>query len=98
MTNFHIYFYDTKRRFLYCAPRRPGASRDFSKYCFFCLNLCVLFFQTATKFLGQTVLKLFGPEYWINGSVIYFSWSRGAVKKILRHQGRREPRKFANRC
>ena len=84
MTNFHIYFYDTKRRFLNCAPRHPGASRDFSKYCF-CLNLCVLFFQTATKLSGQIVTKLFGLNYLINGSVRYLYWPRGAVKKLMRH-------------
>jgi hypothetical protein len=37
----------------------------------------------ASKLLGQTVIKLFGPNYLINGSVGYFFWPRGAVKKTL---------------
>jgi hypothetical protein len=30
------------------------------------LNLCVLFFQMATKLLGQ-IVKLFGPNYLMKG-------------------------------
>jgi len=40
---------------------------------------------------------LFGPNYLINGSVGYFFWPTGAVKKLLKHKGRHEPRKFGNR-
>ena len=32
-------------------------------------NLCALFFQTATKLLGQIVIKLFGRNYLMKGSV-----------------------------
>jgi hypothetical protein len=46
----------------------------------FSFNACVLFFQTASKLLGQIVIKLSGADYLINGSVSYFSWPRGAVK------------------
>ena len=79
MTNFHIYFYDIKRRFPNCAPQRPGASRDFAKYCFL-FELCVLFFQTAAKLSGRIVIKLFDLNYLMNGSVRYLFWSTGAVK------------------
>jgi len=42
----------------------------------FSINLCVLFFQTATKLLGQIFIKLFGLNYLTNGSVRYFLWPR----------------------
>jgi len=63
------------RRFPNCAPGRLGIFQNS-----FFFNLCVLFFQTATSLLGQIVIKLFGPNYLIYGSVIYFFWPRGAVK------------------
>jgi len=78
MTDFNVYFYDIRRRFPHCAPRRPRAR--FFKILFFFSNLCVLFFQTATKLSGQIVIKLFGLNYLINGSVRYFFWPRWAVK------------------
>jgi hypothetical protein len=51
----------------------------------FLMNVCVLFFQTSNKLLGQIVIKFFGPNYLIKGSVGYFFWPSGAVKKLLRH-------------
>ena len=69
----------------------------FKNIVFFNLIVFFFFFQTATKLLGQIVIKLFEPNYLINGSVRYFFWPRGAIKKLLRHYGRREPRKFGNR-
>jgi len=39
-----------------------GRMKMVSKYCF-SFNLCVLFFEKATKLLGQIVIKLFGPNY-----------------------------------
>jgi hypothetical protein len=47
----------------------------------FSLNLCVLVFLTATKLLGQTVIKLFGLNYLTKGSVRFYFWPRGAAKK-----------------
>jgi len=35
-------------------------------------NLCALFFQTATKFLGQIVTKLFGSNYLMKGKCQVF--------------------------
>jgi len=35
----------------------------------------------ATKLLRQMVIKLFGPNYLINGSVRYFFWPWGSLKK-----------------
>ena len=46
----------------------------------FSVNFYVLFLQTATEFLGQIVINLFGPNYLISGSVRYFFRPRGAVK------------------
>jgi hypothetical protein len=43
------------------------------------------------------VVELFGPNYLINLSVRYFFWPRGAVRNLLRHEVRRQPRKFGNR-
>jgi hypothetical protein len=63
------------RRSPNCAPRRLGLFQFF-----FFFNLCVLFFQTATSFLGQTVIKLFGPNYLIHRSVSCFFWPRSALK------------------
>jgi hypothetical protein len=57
----------------------PAAPRDISKY-YFSHNLCVLFFQTVTKVLGQLVMKLFWPYYLIKGSFRYIFWPRSAVK------------------
>jgi len=37
----------------------------------------------ATKLLGQIVIKLFGPNYLTMGSVRYFFWYTGALKKML---------------
>jgi len=31
------------------------------------------------------VIKLFGPNYLINGSAGYSFWPRGLVKKLLKH-------------
>jgi len=47
--------------------------------------------------LGQIVIQLFGPNCLTHESSSYFYWSRGAVKWLLRHWGRREARKFGNR-
>jgi len=41
----------------------------------------------ATKLLGQIVIKSFGPNYLIKGSVRYFLWPRGGVKKLLSSKG-----------
>ena len=60
-----------------------GRMEIISKYCFFSFNLCVLFFQMATKLLGQIVIKLFGPNYLTTGSVRYFFWPMGTEKKML---------------
>ena len=79
------------RQFPKCASRRNGI---FQKVVF-CLNLCV-FFQTATKLSGQIVITLFEPNCLTSGSVTYCFWPGGAVKKLLRHQGRREPSKFGH--
>jgi hypothetical protein len=46
----------------------------------FSFNLFVLFFQTATKLLGQIVINLFWPNYLIDGSVGYLYWPWGAAK------------------
>jgi len=54
------------------------------KILFFSLSLWILFFQTAIKLLGRTVIKLFGPTYWVKESVMCLSWPRGAVKKKFR--------------
>ena len=61
------------RRFPNCAPRRLGIFQNI--YIFF--SLCV-FFQTATRLLGQIVIKLFGPNYLING-MLYISFGLGAL-------------------
>jgi hypothetical protein len=66
------------RQFPACAPRRPVTPLDISKYCFF-FAICVLFFQTATKLLGQIVIMLLGFNYLTKGSVGYFFWPRDAV-------------------
>jgi len=47
----------------------------------FSFNLCVLFFQTATKLLGQIVNRWFGPNYLLQRSVRYLFWPKGTVKK-----------------
>jgi len=44
---------------------RRDAPRYISKYCFLFINVCVLFFQTANKLLGQVVITFFGPNYLI---------------------------------
>jgi hypothetical protein len=54
---------------------------------FVSFSLCVLFFQTATKLLGQIVIKFLGLNYLINGSVKYFLWHRGAVKSCWDNKG-----------
>jgi len=59
--------------------------RDASGRCgifqnYFLCNLCVLYFQMATKVIGQKVIKLFWTKYFINGSVRCLFWPRGAVK------------------
>jgi hypothetical protein len=64
----------------------------------FSFNLFVLFFQTATKLLGQILIKLFWLKYSIDGSWGYLYWPWGTVKKLLRHYGRREPMEFGSRC
>ena len=71
------------RRYPNCAPRRPGALRDISKY-FFCFDLCVRFFQTVTKLLGHIPNKLFGPNDLKTRSGRYFVWPKSGVKKLLR--------------
>jgi len=81
-----------RRRFPSCAPQ------DISKCFVFPFNLFVLFFQTATKLLGQIAVKLFWPNCLIDGSAGYLYWPWGAVTKLLKHYGCREPRKFGNRC
>jgi len=40
----------------------------------------------ATKLLRQIVIKLFGPNYLVNGSVRYFFWPRGSVKEREREK------------
>ena len=50
------------------APGRHGIFQNIV----FSLNLCVLFFQTATKLLGQVVIKISWSDYLIKGSVTYF--------------------------
>ena len=54
-----------------CAAAHRGAVGYF-KIFFPPVNFCVLFFQTATNSLGQTVIKLFGTNYFIERSVRYF--------------------------
>ena len=53
----------------------------------FSFTLCVLFFEMATKLSGQTVIKLFGPNCWIKGSVRCLFWPWSAVKKLLKPWG-----------
>ena len=62
-----------------------SASVGENKYLVFSFNLCVLFFQTATKLFGQIVSKLFGSKCLLKRSVGYFFWPRGAVQELLRH-------------
>ena len=69
--------YSIARRFPNCAQR---VAVGYLKIVFFFFNLFVVFFQTATKLLGQTIIKLFGNNYLINRSVRYIFWPRGAVK------------------
>lgn len=47
-------------------------------------NLCVLFFQAATKLSGQIFIKLFEPKYFVKGSVRFFFWYKDTLKKLLR--------------
>jgi len=42
------------------------------------------------------IIKLFGPNYLINWSVSYLFWPGSAMKNLLRHFGRRQPRRFGN--
>jgi len=42
--------------------KRSHTVRDITKHGFL-FNLCVSFFQMATKLLTQTVTELFGPNY-----------------------------------
>jgi len=51
----------------------------------FSFNLFVLLFQMATKFLRQMVIKLFGPNYLINGEVLGISFGLGGSQKKWRH-------------
>ena len=62
----------------------PWGTAEYLKILFF-FNLCVLFFQMATKLFGLIVIKSFGPNHLINGSVRYLFWPRGTVKKLPRH-------------
>jgi hypothetical protein len=61
-----------------------GAPRYIS--IFFFGYFCVLFFQTASMFIRQMVIGLLGPSYLKKGSVRYFFWPRGIVKKKLLRQ------------
>jgi hypothetical protein len=65
-----------RRRFPSYAPQ------DISKCFVFSFNLFVLFFQTATKLLGQIVVKLFWPNCLIDGSAGYLYWLSGTVTKF----------------
>jgi hypothetical protein len=56
----------------------PGCCRIFQNIVI-PFNFYVLFFQTATKLLGQIVINSFTPNYVINRSVREFLWSMGAV-------------------
>jgi len=68
------------------APRGRGSSGYF-KILFLSFNLCVLFFQKATKFLGQIVVKLFGHNYLRKGSVRYYFWPKGVEKNRCVNKG-----------
>lgn len=62
---------------------------------YFFLKLCVLFFGMATKLLAHKHL-LFGSNCLMKGTVTYLFWHKGAMKKLLRHAGCHELRKFEN--
>jgi hypothetical protein len=53
--------------------------------------------NTVSNECEAIVIKFFGRNYLINGSIRYFFCLRGAMTKLLRYWGRREPRKFGNR-
>ena len=52
----------------------------------FSFSLCTLFFQVATKFLGQKkkkqLTKLYGPNYLGHKAANYFFGVRNAVKTV----------------
>jgi hypothetical protein len=60
-----------QRRFPKFATRHrgDGGASGYLKILFLSFNLCVLFFQETTKFLGQIVANLFERKYLRNGSV-----------------------------
>jgi hypothetical protein len=57
--------YQTVRRDV---PKRHGIFQNIV----FPFNLCVLFFQIATKLLGQVIIKMSGYDYLIKWIVSYF--------------------------
>jgi hypothetical protein len=84
-THFVVFYFPLWRWTVYCSSLYAGESQTAPRCCgtfqniVFSFNLYVLFFLTA-KLLGQTVIKLFEPNYLIKGNVRYLFWPRGAVK------------------
>jgi len=68
-------------RFPYCPE---AGQRGLFQNIVFSFNLCVLFFQMTTMLL-DIIIKLYGLNYLINGSAMYFFWPGGAMKKLLIH-------------
>jgi len=58
----------------------PGCYRIF-KNIVILFNFYVVFFQTATKLLGQIVIKYFGPNYVIHRSARDLFWPMGTVNR-----------------
>ena len=68
---------ELKQRFPNCALWWPTVALDISKY-YFSPNLCVLFFQMATKILGQIVIKLNKDRHQVGLSLFNYeddAWS-----------------------
>jgi len=66
------------RRFPNCASVLPAHRWIFQNI--FSVNLCVLFCRTAAEVLDE-IVKLFGRNYVINGTVRYFYRPRVAVNR-----------------
>jgi len=60
-------------------PAAPRGAAGYFKI-LFSLSICALFFQTAAKLLGQTVIKLYGCDYLIKGNISFLFWPRDALK------------------